>query len=186
MAALREEPGDVIVTAVGDMIFNERDQRPEGTGEKNCRILQESDVAIGNLEFSLNERPELQKPFYNFRAPRDFSWEVAATGINLVSMANNHALDFGAEGLKECLRALDLSGIAHAGVGRTLAEAHQPGRSGSRARRNGWPASPDALLTDRDLRADLAGPCPATINPARFSPPAKGEGRAVEGPPPPT
>ena len=53
--------------------------------------------------------------------------EVAAIGINLVSMANNHALDFGQEGLKECLRALDLTQITHAGAGLTLADAHEPG-----------------------------------------------------------
>ena len=179
-ALLREEPGDVIVTAVGDMIFNERISHLKEPERKNLlRILQESDVAIGNLEFSLNERPELQRVFYNFRAPRDFAWEVAATGINLVSMANNHALDFGAEGLKECLRALDLSGIAHAGAGRTLAEAHQPGTKRVQGQKERL-----ALLsymrywTDRDRCADPSGPCLATINPAEVL--VAGEGGKVE------
>ena len=184
-ALLREEPGDVIVTAVGDMIFNERISHLKEPERKDLlRILQESDVAIGNLEFSLNERPELQRVFYNFRAPRDFAWEVAATGINLVSMANNHALDFGAEGLKECLRALDLSGIAHAGAGRTLAEAHQPGTKRVQGQKERL-----ALLsymrywTDRDRCADPSGPCLATINPGEVL--VAGEGgkvEAVEGP----
>jgi len=179
-ALLREEPGDVIVTAVGDMIFNERISHLGHPERKNLlRILQESDVAIGNLEFSLNDRPELQKPFYNFRAPREFAWEVAAVGINLVSMANNHALDFGAEGLKECLRALDLSGIAHAGAGRTLAEAHQPGSKRVQGQKERL-----ALLsymrywTDRDRCADPSGPCLATINPGEVL--VAGEGGKVE------
>ncbi len=184
-ALLVEEPGDVIVTAVGDMIFNERISHLKEPERKNLlRILQESDVAIGNLEFSLNDRPELQKPFYNFRAPREFGWELAATGINLVSMANNHALDFGPEGLKECLRALDLSGIARAGAGRTLAEAHQPGTkkvAGSKTK--------VALLsymrywTARDRCADPSGPCLATIDPGEILV-AKEDGtvETVEGP----
>ncbi|MFN7986715.1 MAG: CapA family protein [Thermoanaerobaculia bacterium] len=169
-ALLREEPGDVVVTAVGDMIFNERITPLEAPERKNLlRILQEADVAYGNLEFSINERPDLQKPFYNFRVGRDFAWELAATGINLVSMANNHALDFGKEGLLECLRALDLSGIAHAGAGRTLAEAHQPGTkkvAGSKTK--------VALLsymrywTARDRCADPSGPCLATIDPGEI------------------
>ena len=93
---LREEPGDVIVTAVGDLIFNEKiSDRPEPDRRNLLRILREADVAYGNLEFSINERPELQKSFYNFRVGREFAWEVAATGFNLVSLANNHALDFG-------------------------------------------------------------------------------------------
>jgi poly-gamma-glutamate synthesis protein (capsule biosynthesis protein) len=169
-ALLREEPGDVVVTAVGDMIFNEPISHLEAPERRNLlRILQEADVAYGNLEFSINERPDLQKPFYNFRVGRDFAWELAATGINLVSMANNHALDFGKEGLLECLRALDLSGIAHAGAGRTLAEARAPAArkvAGSRTR--------FALLsymrywTARDRCADPSGPCLATIDPAEI------------------
>jgi hypothetical protein len=125
---LKEEPGDTIVTAVGDMIFNERiSQLAEPERRGLLRLMQEADLAYGNLEFSINERPELQRPFYNFRAPREFAWELAATGINLVSMANNHALDFGPEGLRECLRALDLASITHAGAGATLAAARAPG-----------------------------------------------------------
>ena len=98
---LREQPGDVIVTAVGDMIFNERiSGLPEPDHRNLLRLLREADVAYGNLEFSINEHPELQKPFYNFRVGREFAWEVAATGINLVSIANNHALDFGNGGAR--------------------------------------------------------------------------------------
>jgi poly-gamma-glutamate synthesis protein (capsule biosynthesis protein) len=127
---LKEEPGDLTLTAVGDMIFNQpitQLAEPERAGL--FRIMQEADVAYGNMEFSLNDRPELQRPFYNFRAPRDFRWELARTGINLVSQANNHAMDFGPEGLKECLEALDHANITHAGAGVTLAEAHALGKT---------------------------------------------------------
>ena len=126
---LKEEPGDLVVTAVGDMIFNEpisQLEAPERAGL--LRLMQEADVAYGNMEFSLNDRPDLQRPCYNFRAPVAFRWELARTGINLVSVANNHALDFGPEGLKESLKALDQSNITYAGAGTTLAEAHAPGR----------------------------------------------------------
>jgi hypothetical protein len=103
-ALLKEQPGDIVITAVGDMIFNEQISRlPEPYHQQLFRLMQEADIGYGNLEFSLNSHPELQRPFYNFRADPQFAWEVAAIGINLVSMANNHALDFGPEGLKECL-----------------------------------------------------------------------------------
>jgi len=183
-ALLREEPGDLVVAAVGDLIFNERISHLGAPERKNLlRILQEADVAIGNLEFSLNDRPELQKPFYNFRAPREFAWELAATGISLVGMANNHALDFGKEGLLECLRALDLAGIARAGAGRTLAEAHEPG-----TRRPPGQKERLALLsymrywTDRDRCTDPSGPCIATIDPATVLVARDGKVESVEGP----
>lgn len=184
-ALLREEPGDLVVAAVGDMIFNERISHLKAPERRNLlRILQEADVAIGNLEFSLNDRPELQKPFYNFRAPREFAWELAATGISLVSLANNHALDFGPEGLLECLRALDLSGIAHAGAGRTLAGAREPGTKRP-------PGQKDRLAllsymrywSDRDRCVDPSGPCLATIDPATVLVAREGgDVEAVEGP----
>ena len=182
---LREEPGDVIVTAVGDLIFNEKiSDRPEPDRRNLVRLLQEADVAYGNLEFSINERPELQKPFYNFRVGREFAWEVAATGFNLVSLANNHALDFGTAGLEECMKALDQSGITFAGAGRTLAQARAPARKKVQGQKTRL-----ALLsymrywTDRYRCVDPAGPCLATINPAVILV-AKDGGKveAVEGP----
>jgi poly-gamma-glutamate synthesis protein (capsule biosynthesis protein) len=182
---LREEPGDAIVTAVGDLIFNEKiSDRPEPERRNLVRILREADIAYGNLEFSINERPELQKPFYNFRVGREFAWEVAATGFNLVSLANNHALDFGTAGLEECMKALEQSGIAFAGAGRTLAQARAPARKKVQGQKTRL-----ALLsymrywTDRYRCADPAGPCLATINPAVILVAKEGgKVEAVEGP----
>ena len=181
---LKEEPGDLVVTAVGDMIFNEpisQLEAPERAGL--LRLMQEADVAYGNMEFSLNDRPELQRPFYNFRAPVAFRWELARTGINLVSVANNHALDFGPEGLKESLKALDQSNITYAGAGTTLAEAHAPGRlelAGHKTR--------VALLsymrywTAKYRSKDASGPSLSTIDPAVILAVQNGKVAKVEGP----
>ena len=167
---LREEPGDVIVTAVGDMIFNVQiSNRPEPERRQLVRLMQEADIAYGNLEFSINRRPELQRPFYNFRTDPEFAWEVAATGINLVSMANNHALDFGPEGLAECLDALDHARIGHAGAGLTEAAARAPESMRTQSQKLRY-----ALLsymrywTSRYRCTDPAGPCLATIDPAEI------------------
>ena len=173
-----------MVTAVGDMIFNEpisQLEAPERAGL--LRLMQEADVAYGNMEFSLNDRPELQRPFYNFRAPVAFRWELARTGINLVSVANNHALDFGPEGLKESLKALDQSNITYAGAGTTLAEAHAPGRlelAGHKTR--------VALLsymrywTAKYRSKDASGPSLSTIDPAVILAVRDGKVEKVEGP----
>jgi poly-gamma-glutamate synthesis protein (capsule biosynthesis protein) len=181
---LKEEPGDLIVTAVGDMIFNQpitQLAEPERAGL--FRIMQEADIAYGNMEFSLNDRPELQRPFYNFRAPKEFRWELARTGINLVSQANNHALDFGPEGLKECLDALDHAQITHAGAGVTLAEAHAPGTMDVAGHR-----SHIALLsymrywTAKYRSKDPNAPSLATIDPAVILVARDGKVEKVEGP----
>jgi poly-gamma-glutamate synthesis protein (capsule biosynthesis protein) len=184
-ALLHEQPGDVIVTGVGDMIFNQQiSQLPEPDHQQLFRIMQEADVAYGNLEFSLNGHPELQRPFYNFRADPEFAWEVAAIGITMVSMANNHALDFGPDGLAECLRSLDRASITHAGAGMTLAAARAPGTTGVQSQKTRF-----ALLsymrywTSKYRCADPSAPCLATINPATVLV-AGGDGKVapVEGP----
>ena len=53
----------------------------------------------------------------------DLKW----LGINLVSCANNHAFDYGEDGVLANLKHLDDAGIAHAGTGKNLAEARAPG-----------------------------------------------------------
>jgi poly-gamma-glutamate capsule biosynthesis protein CapA/YwtB (metallophosphatase superfamily) len=183
-ALLHERPGDIIVTAVGDMIFNQQISRlPEPYHRQLLRIMQEADVAYGNLEFSINAHPELQRPFYDFRAEPAFVWEVAAIGINMVSMANNHALDFGPEGLADCLKALDHANITHAGAGLTLAAAHEPGTLEVPSRTTRF-----ALLsymrywTTKYRCADASKPCLATINPAVVLTARDGKVEPVEGP----
>jgi poly-gamma-glutamate synthesis protein (capsule biosynthesis protein) len=182
---LREQPGDIIVTAVGDVIFNQQiSTLPEPHHQQLLRLMQEADIAYGNLEFSINDRPELQRVFYNFRTPTTFVWELAAIGISLVSMANNHALDFGPEGLRDCLTALDRASIGHAGAGLTLAEARAPATERVQSQTTRF-----ALLarmrywTSRYRCADPSGPCLATIDPAEILvATADGGTEKVEGP----
>jgi len=182
---LREEPGDIVITCVGDMIFNEQiSLRREAERRQLLRIMQEADIAYGNLEFSINDRPDLQRPFYNFRAPLEFAWEIAAIGINLVSMANNHALDFGPEGLAECLKALDHAGIAHAGAGLTLAAAHEPATKKVQSQKTGFAMlSYMRYWTMKYRSRDAGAPGLATIDPAEILVAgADGQVAAIEGP----
>ena len=51
---------------------------------------------------------------------------LADAGVDVVSLANNHTLDYGFTGLDQTIRLLDGAGIAHAGAGRDLAAARQP------------------------------------------------------------
>jgi poly-gamma-glutamate capsule biosynthesis protein CapA/YwtB (metallophosphatase superfamily) len=124
---LETKEGDIVLTAVGDMIFNREITGIEDPPYQNLyRIIETSDIGFGNLEMSLNEKPELQKGVYNFRRGRDFGWEILKLGINLVGIANNHAFDYGPEGLLDDMRILRQSGIAFAGGGKNLADAQAP------------------------------------------------------------
>ncbi|MBN1221823.1 MAG: CapA family protein [Candidatus Aminicenantes bacterium] len=124
---LEVEKGDIIVTAVGDMIFTREISGYEEPEYQNIyRVMQDAHIAYGNLEMSLNEKPEEQRGTYDFRRERDFAWEIAKIGINLVSLGNNHQFDYGPEGLKDCLKILKRSGIGFAGAGLNPQEAVAP------------------------------------------------------------
>src|SRR5262249_13208285 len=82
------------------------------------------DVRIINLETAITESEDYwpDKSVLYRMSPRNIGCLTAAR-ISCCSLANNHTLDWGDEGLQETLRTLDLAGIAHAGAGRNCPEA---------------------------------------------------------------
>lgn len=91
-------------------------------------LLTQADIAFGNLEGPLTNggQPATQKQ-YVFRSPPDsVAPALARAGIRVVSLANNHSMDYGREGLVDTMRALDRAGIRHVGAGESLAAARRP------------------------------------------------------------
>jgi poly-gamma-glutamate synthesis protein (capsule biosynthesis protein) len=58
--------------------------------------------------------------------PPEVARDLRSFGFNLMSRANNHAVDWSVEGMRQTGRWLDEAGIVHAGVGESLAEARCP------------------------------------------------------------
>ncbi|MFQ5844172.1 MAG: CapA family protein [Planctomycetota bacterium] len=91
-------------------------------------LLRGADLTLVNLECQIAESGRRFTPrrvFY-FRAhPRAID-ALTVAGIDCVSLANNHAVDYGAPALLETLRRLDEAGVAHAGAGPDLAAASRP------------------------------------------------------------
>ncbi|MGC8874823.1 MAG: CapA family protein, partial [Chloroflexia bacterium] len=80
-------------------------------------LLQEADIATGNLEGVLADAGEPLHKTYTFRASPDLVAGLSFAGVDVVALANNHALDFGDEGLQETLEVLRGAGIASVGAG---------------------------------------------------------------------
>jgi poly-gamma-glutamate capsule biosynthesis protein CapA/YwtB (metallophosphatase superfamily) len=89
----------------------------------------EADLFVLNLECCISARgtpwADPDKPFF-FRAPPRAVEVLALLGVDCVTLANNHALDFGREALMDTLGYLHDAGIAWAGAGANLAEARAP------------------------------------------------------------
>lgn len=85
--------------------------------------IESADYAVGNFETTLNGPPYSGYP--QFCAPDALAYDIQAIGFDLVTTANNHAMDKGFNGLVRTLDTLDQAGLAHVGGYRTQAEYDQ-------------------------------------------------------------
>jgi poly-gamma-glutamate synthesis protein (capsule biosynthesis protein) len=89
----------------------------------------EADLVVLNLECCISERGERWaepgKPFF-FRAPPAATEVLVGLGVDCVTLANNHALDYGAEALLDTVEHLRRAGIRSVGAGADRAAARAP------------------------------------------------------------
>ncbi len=97
--------------------------------EPVAKLFRAADLAIVNLECAITEStatwPGAPKAFY-FGAPPAATKTLLSAGIDLVNLANNHALDFGTSGLLDTMTHLQAAGLGWAGAGANLADALAP------------------------------------------------------------
>lgn len=92
-------------------------------------VAREADLFVLNLECAVSERgspwPDPWKPFF-FRAPPVAVETLVHLGVDCVTLANNHALDFGEEALLDTFDHLSRAGIAWVGAGPGVERARAP------------------------------------------------------------
>lgn len=124
--------GELSISLVGDIMM---DASVRGQVEKNGynylwedvkKYFLADDISIGNLESSITRGgtiwPEKQ---YNFRSDPKNLEAMKNAGIDVVSLANNHSLDYGYDGLLDTLDYIDKSGILRVGAGRNSSDANK-------------------------------------------------------------
>ena len=90
-------------------------------------LLERADLLFGNLEAPFladTTGVERAQKTYTFVVPPSSAAVLVDGGFDVVTLANNHILDYGPSGLASTWEVLDSIGIAHVGTGRTKAEAH--------------------------------------------------------------
>lgn len=89
--------------------------------------LSEPDLTAGNLEFPVTKRgtPVTGTP-YVFKGSPDVLPSIRNAGFDVLSLANNHALDQGVEGMLDTMKYLDEAGLSHMGAGNNDTEAFTP------------------------------------------------------------
>ncbi len=120
------------VIATGDLMMTSRVKEfvdSEGVHYpflQTGRLLQAADIAVSNLEapFTLSGTPFKKK--FIFRTPPHYITGICSAGIDLLTLANNHILDYGVEGLQSTLALLDKYALHHCGAGMNRNEAEAP------------------------------------------------------------
>jgi poly-gamma-glutamate capsule biosynthesis protein CapA/YwtB (metallophosphatase superfamily) len=89
-------------------------------------LLTKADLAICHLEVTLARPQDALSEYPRFRAPRSLPVDLAEAGFDGCSVASNHALDFGEQGVDSTLDAMDEAGLRHVGTARTPEEDQRP------------------------------------------------------------
>jgi Bacterial capsule synthesis protein PGA_cap len=89
-------------------------------------VLGTADVAVVNLETAITDRGVEQPKIYHFRTSPAALVTLQNAGVDAVSLANNHAVDYGADGLADTLAAQAASPVPMIGIGPDAAHAFAP------------------------------------------------------------
>lgn len=130
-AQLQPEPV-ILLAAVGDIMldrglgYNLSLDRLAYPFAKVAHILQAADITVGNVESALGDVGEPAPKSYPFRAPPQAAEALALAGFDVVSLANNHGMDYGPEALVQALALLQAAHVQPIGAGHNRAEARAP------------------------------------------------------------
>lgn len=133
----RQPASDVRISfaAVGDVMLGSTFPTPMLAEDDGASMLKEvtpilsaADIAFGNLEGPMLEGGSSSKcgarstKCFAFRVPVRYGQHLKDAGFDVMSLANNHAGDFGDYGMESSERVLDGLGIKHSGRSRSVAD----------------------------------------------------------------
>jgi poly-gamma-glutamate synthesis protein (capsule biosynthesis protein) len=128
-------PGVITVAVGGDVLPAGRIGARIESGEYDAVLdpdtaarMRAADVTMINLETSVSVRGEpIPEKAYTFRSPpENLKFLTDWLGTDVVSIANNHTLDYGWDAFHDTMEHLDEYGIAYIGAGKSIAEAARP------------------------------------------------------------
>jgi len=123
---------EIVIAAVGDVMMPESIQSAvvmDSRGydllfEKITADLSAADITFANLETSVDHKRRVSG-YPKFNSRPELLAALKKAGVNVVSVANNHVMDTGSDGLKRTLDNIEAAGLVFIGAGRTKAEADE-------------------------------------------------------------
>jgi Bacterial capsule synthesis protein PGA_cap len=120
-------------------------------------VLDRADLSVVNLETSVTSGGSQVAKQFAFRAPASAFRALRSGGVDVVSMANNHGMDFGTAGLRDSLAAARRYRFPVIGIGLTAKQAYSPYRATVNGRRIAVIAATQ-VLDDELISSWTAGP----------------------------
>ncbi len=120
------------LAAVGDIMLARRLGQAITNGKLDYPFANVSqhfhaaDLVVGNMESALGTLGTPAPKSYPFQAPPQAAQAIAQAGIDIVSLANNHAMDYGPEALLDAINLLHNANVAPIGAGENFDAAHAP------------------------------------------------------------
>ncbi len=120
---------DVTFCAVGDILLGRGIERAiDRNGmnypfQRTAAFITSCDIAFGNLESPLSNRGTEASKVYTFRGDPAYAIGLKEAGFDILSLANNHMLDYGPEALLDTIESLDRNGLSQVGAGINQNEA---------------------------------------------------------------
>jgi poly-gamma-glutamate capsule biosynthesis protein CapA/YwtB (metallophosphatase superfamily) len=122
----------VMLAAVGDVVLDRNPGDPIAFSNAGnpfadvSEFLTTADLTVGNLETALGDQGRPADKEFTFQAPAEAVLSLESAGFDLLSLANNHAMDYGPQSLLQGIDLLLERGIATVGAGRDEISAHLP------------------------------------------------------------
>jgi Bacterial capsule synthesis protein PGA_cap len=93
-----------------------------------ARVLRRADLAMVNLETAVTDRGAPEPKEFTFRAPESAFAAIRSGGVDVVTVANNHGMDYGVVGMRETLESARRARLPLVGAGANAAQAYAPMR----------------------------------------------------------
>ena len=112
---------DIRLAATGDLVFSENPQINRNAFTEFMPLLTKADLVLGNLEGPITDANTPRKPYvpgrsYSFHYPVETAQVLKKANFHILSIANNHAQDYGPTGFADTQRHLNAAGIEHTGL----------------------------------------------------------------------
>jgi poly-gamma-glutamate capsule biosynthesis protein CapA/YwtB (metallophosphatase superfamily) len=121
---LPQASGEASFIAVGDiMLSRDVDSKMKVHGydypwEKVREIIAGADISFGNLETAITPGRKVATNEMVFRADPENAQILADVGFDVLSLANNHSMNFGATGMEDTIKYLEEAGVQTSGAGK--------------------------------------------------------------------